>query len=121
MKLNTFNPLHALEEKGGADILEIAGAIGIPGIAGKNRGEILERTALAVIDDKTFSDNDLVFTDTGVISIGKVIITKEAPYGDIIYDANHKTLTILNTRYANKNVDVEKLANVIRRLADGKL
>lgn len=83
--------------------------LGVP-----NKRDIRRKT-VAILDDCSDSDNDLLFTTEGVMQILKGRMKEAVAYDDIMLNAD-KTAIILHREYQNENVDMAKLIDVVLSL-----
>lgn len=73
---------------------------------------------LAVLDDRSKADMDLLFTTEGIMPIIKGKGRAVTPYSKITWSKNGKKKElIINTKYANKKLDMDKLYELIQNLA----
>lgn len=78
-----------------------------------------ERSIIAIIDDKTFSDIDLIATTEGVAAISRHCFFKgSAPYEKIKLDSSGEKLQIGDYKYGHSEMDISAMQNVIKLLAD---
>lgn len=76
-----------------------------------NKREIRRKT-VAILDDNTVRDNDLLYTTEGLIQIIKGKMKQTIPYNDIKLNAEKNTI-IIRQAYVNPNVDMNKLIKTI--------
>lgn len=73
---------------------------------------------LAVLDDRSKTDMDLLFTTEGIMPIIKGKEKNAIPYSNISWSKNTKKKELLiNTKYANEKLDMDKLYELIQKLA----
>ena len=79
-----------------------------------NKREIRRKT-IAVLDDSSEKDNDLLFTTDGIMQVIKGKMKTVVPYDGIDLNAE-KTAIILHQPYNNSQVDMHQLIELIMRL-----
>lgn len=73
---------------------------------------------LAVMDDRTKGDMDLLFTTEGLMPIIKGKGKSVVPYDKIQWSKNNKKKElIIGVKYSNDNLDMDKLNDLIKKLA----
>ena len=84
----------------------------VPGI------ELVRDSAIAVLDDLTWSNNDLLFTRTGIVCVvGNKISGDDVLYREVTLDTAAAALNLgQNRKYKNRHVNVEKLFELIQKL-----
>ncbi len=82
----------------------------------KNRN--IRSKILAVLDDRTKWDKDLLFTTEGVMPVIKGRCKAVVPYDHISWSNNTKRKElIIGVKYSNDNLDMDKLYELIKELA----
>ncbi len=117
-KLSTFAPVDVIAKIGSGGAQGIAGSASAAVRARNDKLNDIRVRAVAVLDDKSFADQDLIFTLTGVFISGKTMISNEIAYTDISYDVGTKTLMMLDQKYTSKNIDTGKLYEVIKEIVN---
>lgn len=83
----------------------------------KNRN--IRSKTLAVLDDCTKGDKDLLFTTEGVMPVIKERCKAVVPYNKIKWSKNTKKKELeIGVKYSNDNLDMDKLNDLIRKLAN---
>ena len=80
-----------------------------------------KQKAIAVIDDKTKRDFDLIFSVDGITPVSKNIIRDTVNYGAVVYSANgNKSELMLGYPdiYASKDVDIAVLKSIVDMLEE---
>lgn len=75
----------------------------------------LKKKVLAVMDDRSRADKDLVFTYEGILLSVKGKWTSRAHYSKIEWSGGDGLL-IWDTKYSNGNIDMDKLYELIQKL-----
>ncbi len=83
-----------------------------------NNREIRRKT-VAIIDDNTVKDNDILFTTEGIIQIIRSKMKENIPYDEIKIN-NEKNAIILRQPYNNPNINMVALIKVITSLRSKK-
>ena len=80
--------------------------------------DLVRDSAIAVLDDLTWSNNDLLFTRTGIVCIvGNKISGDDVLYREVTLDTAAASLNLgRNRKYKNRHVNVEKLFELIQKL-----
>ena len=84
-------------------------------------GAGLKTNVLAIIDDKTKRDRDILLTYNGVIVVKKNKIQPVVPYKEVFYHkAGNKDELFIDwpDTYSNKNVNLAELYNLIEKISD---
>ena len=79
-----------------------------------NKREIRRKT-VAIIDDTTTKDNDLLLTTEGIIQIVRGKMKENVPYDDIKINIEKNSI-VLRQPYCNQNIYMDKLIKVIMTL-----
>ena len=80
--------------------------------------EVLRRKTIAILEDRRFNKNDLVFTTTGIILVSNNSLKSETSYREISWiDGSCSSLRIKD-KYNNKNVNLSKIYELIQNLAE---
>ncbi len=81
----------------------------------------IQKRTLAVLDDQSFLDHDLLFTTEGVIPIILGRAKKTAPYSGIHWkdgaNSRRKILDFDGEDYTNKHIDMDQLYALVKELA----
>ena len=80
-----------------------------------NKREIRRKT-VAVIDDTAKSNSDLLITTEGIVQIVKGRVKETVPYEAITLAAD-KSAIILHQPYASKDVNIDRLVELISALS----
>jgi len=73
---------------------------------------------LAVLDDRTKGDRDLLFTTEGLMPVIKGKVKKVVPYDRIKWSENTtKKELIMGVKYSNNNLEMDRLYELIKKLA----
>lgn len=72
---------------------------------------------LAILDDHSKSDMDLIFTTEGIMPVIRERVKNIVPYNEIEWSPNDKKKElIMSGRYANPNINMDKLYELIKKL-----
>ena len=88
--------------------------VGLSGIAKDNK---LRRKTVAILDDQTETDNDLLFTIDGIIQIVKGKMKEPVSYDHVKVLAEEIGLMIYQ-QYVNANVDIKDIIEMIKTLRE---
>ena len=80
--------------------------------------DLVRDSAIAVLDDLTWANNDLLFTRTGIVYIaGNKISGDDVLYREVTLDIAASSLNLgQNRKYKNRHVNAEKLFELIQKL-----
>ena len=82
----------------------------------KNRS--IRSKTLAVLDDRTKGDKDLLFTTEGIMPVIKGWCKAVVPYDKITWSKNSKKKELtMGIKYSNENLDMDKLYELIKKLS----
>ncbi|MBS5113866.1 MAG: hypothetical protein KHZ15_14490 [Coprobacillus cateniformis] len=88
----------------------------------RNDGMKLKGTPIAVLNDKSISNNDLIFTTKGIIFVKSVIKRKRADdiiaYDDIEVGKSKEMILMGNKEYKEKRIDINLLLDLIKELTN---
>ena len=82
---------------------------------GESNHREIRRKTVAIIDDSTAKDNDILFTTEGITQIIKGKLKENVPY-DKIKINNEKSSIILRQKYYNPNINMDILIKIIGTL-----
>lgn len=86
---------------------------------GESNHREIRRKTVAIIDDSTAKDNDILFTTEGITQIIKGKLKENIPY-DKIKINNEKSSIILRQKYYNPNINMDILIKIIGTLRSKK-
>ena len=73
--------------------------------------------ALAILDDHSKGDMDLIFTTEGIMPVIRERVKNIVPYNEIGWSSNDKKKELIMCgRYANPNINMDKLYELIKKL-----
>lgn len=75
----------------------------------------IRRKTVAVIDDTAQTNSDLLFTTEGIVQIVKGRVKELVPYDEIVLAADNSAI-ILHQKYANRDVNMDKLIELVSAL-----
>ena len=80
--------------------------------------DLVRDSTIAVLDDLTWANNDLLFTRTGIVYIaGNKISGDDVLYREVTLDIAASSLNLgQNRKYKNRHVNAEKLFELIQKL-----
>lgn len=75
----------------------------------------IRRKTVAILDDETSKDNDLLFTTEGIMQVIKGKMKKVIPYDDVDINTD-RTALIMHQSYSNTQIDMVKLIDLVMKL-----
>lgn len=79
---------------------------------------VLRQKTIAILEDKRFNKNDLVFTTTGIILVSNNSLKAETSYREISWLDDSCSSLKIKDEYNNKNVNLPKMYELIQNLAE---
>lgn len=80
--------------------------------------KILRREIIAIIEDRSLGNKDVLFTTRGIILVGYNSLKSEVRYKDIsLNDSSCEALKI-KEKYKNKNINIVKMYELIQKLSE---
>lgn len=82
------------------------------------RNRIIRSKTLAVLDDRSKGDRDLLFTTEGVMPVMRGKCKAVTPYDKINWSENSKKKELtIGVKYSNDKLEMDKLYELIKKLA----
>lgn len=77
----------------------------------------LRKKTLAILEDKSFNNKDILFTRTGIVLVGFNSLKAEVAYSEISWYDTTDTVLRIREKYKNKNLNLSKLLELANELA----
>lgn len=77
----------------------------------------LSKRTLAILEDKSFNNKDILFTRTGIVLVGFNSLKAEVAYSEISWCDTTDTVLRIREKYKNKNLNLSKLFELAHELA----
>lgn len=76
---------------------------------------MIRRKTVAVLDNVSEKNDDLMFTTEGIVQVINGRVKKEVPYDSVAFNSN-KTELILHRFYSNPHVNMDQLIEIVMKL-----
>lgn len=78
----------------------------------------LRRRTIAILEDRSFNNKDIIFTRTGIVLVNFNSLKAEVSYNDIAWCDTTNDVIRIRDKYKNKNLNLPKFYELVHELAE---